>query len=113
MEVVLSRLKECREKIGITKQEAAKRVGISQPAYLRYESGDRKPSLQVLKEIAHVLNTSVDYLTGKSDSPVPVSYEIKVTDDPELFLIVEKCSLMEEEQKKRLLAYIDGLSQNR
>ena len=28
------RLKECRLKLGITKQEAAKRVQISQPAYL-------------------------------------------------------------------------------
>ena len=33
------RLKECRLKLGITKQEAAKRIQISQPAYLRYEAG--------------------------------------------------------------------------
>lgn len=32
-----------REKLGITKQEAAKRMQLSQPAYLRYESGERSP----------------------------------------------------------------------
>ena len=35
-----NRLIACREKLGITKQEAAKRMQLSQPAYLRYESGD-------------------------------------------------------------------------
>ena len=33
------RLIQCRKKMGITKQEAAKRMNMSQPAYLRYESG--------------------------------------------------------------------------
>ena len=42
------RLKECRLKLGITKQEAAKRVQISQPAYLRYEAGSRNPSIQTI-----------------------------------------------------------------
>ena len=36
----IKRLKECRLKLGITKQEAAKRIQISQPAYLRYEAGN-------------------------------------------------------------------------
>ena len=66
MNLDINRLKECREKLGISKQETARRIGISQPAYLRYESGDRKPSLQTTKEIAKVLNTSVDYLIGES-----------------------------------------------
>ena len=48
------RLKECRLKLGITKQEAAKRVQISQPAYLRYEA----PSLFFLIETCKNLNAS-------------------------------------------------------
>ena len=42
------RLIECRIKKGITKMEAAKRMNLSQPAYLRYENGDRIPSIQTL-----------------------------------------------------------------
>ena len=39
------RLIECRKKLGITKQQAAIRMQLSQPAYLRYESGERTPSI--------------------------------------------------------------------
>ena len=48
------RLKECRLKLGITKQEAVKRIQISQPAYLRYEAGSRNPSIQIISKMAEV-----------------------------------------------------------
>ena len=109
MNLDINRLKECREKIGISKQETARRIGISQPAYLRYESGDRNPSLQMTKEIAKVLNTSVDYLVGKSDDTTPNLIEINKEADHELFRIVELCSHMDEKQQKRIISYINKL----
>lgn len=109
MDININRLKECREKIGISKQETARRIGISQPAYLRYESGDRKPSLQMTKEIAKVLNTSVDYLVGNSDNSNPTLIEINIDDNSELFRIVELCSQMDEKQQKRIISYINKL----
>ena len=109
MDLIINRLKECREKLGISKQETARRIGISQPAYLRYESGDRKPSLQTTKEIAKVLNTSVDYLIGESDDINPILIEISKEDNNELFRIVELCSQMDERQQKRILSYINKL----
>ena len=65
------RLKKCRLKLGITKQEAAKRIQISQPAYLRYEAGSRNPSIQIISKMAEVFSTSTDYLIGKSTDPTP------------------------------------------
>ena len=109
MELYIKRLKECREKLGISKQEAAKRIGISQPAYLRYESGERKPSLQTTKEIAKVLNTSVDYLIGESDDNNPILLEVNKNENKELFRIVELCSKMDDKQQKRILSYINKL----
>ena len=46
------RLIAARKKLGITKQEAAKRMNLSQPAYLRYESGDRTPSIHTINVMA-------------------------------------------------------------
>ena len=109
MNLDINRLKECREKLGISKHETARRIGVSQPAYLRYESGDRKPSLQMTKEIAKVLNTSVDYLVGKSDDTNPNLIEISKDDNNELFRIVELCSRMDEKQQKRIISYINKL----
>ena len=56
------RLKESRLKLGITNQEAAKRIQISQPAYLRYEAGSRNPSIQLISKMAEVFSTYTDYL---------------------------------------------------
>ena len=106
-----SRLKECREKMGITKMEAAKRMQLSQPAYLRYEAGSRIPSLQTLSIIANVLNTSVEYLTGQSDDPHPISYTISKSTDPELFEIVNICKNADNSMLKRLFAYACRLTE--
>lgn len=104
-----NRLIACREKLGITKQEVAKRMQISQPAYLRYESGERSPSIHVIQIMADVLATSTAYLTGKSNNPNPDSYLIKSDIDPELFLLIQKYRNSDIEMKKRLLSYLQEI----
>ena len=104
------RLKECREKLGISKMEAAKRMHLSQPAYLRYEAGTRIPSIQTMSIIADVLNTSVEYLTDRSYDPLPVSYTISKSEEPELFEIISLCKNTDETMIKRLRAYATKLS---
>lgn len=99
----------CRKKLGITKQEAAKRMQLSQPAYLRYESGERSPSIHIIQMMAEVLGTSTAYLTGKTDNPQPDSYLIKKDSDPELFLFVQKYRNADNSSKERLLTYIQKM----
>lgn len=99
------RLIECRKALGITKQEAAKRMEMSQPAYLRYESGKRVPSIHVIYYMAHVLGTSADYLTGKTDNKAPITYWINVNTEPELFALVETYNKSDASTRKRLLSY--------
>lgn len=103
------RLIECRKKTGITKQEAAKRMQMSQPAYLRYEAGDRNPSIHVIQTMADVLGTSVGYLIGESGDPSPDIYIVRSGGDPKLFHIVELYKKGGSDMAKRLKAYIDKL----
>lgn len=103
------RLILCREKLGITKQEAAKRMNLSQPAYLRYESGERTPSRHTMDVIAGVLCTSVAYLTDKTDDPTPDSYLIKSSSDPELFYLISAYMNSNNKEKDSLLAYAQKL----
>ena len=103
--VNITRLRECREKLGISKMEAARRMRLSQPAYLRYEAGTRTPSLQTLSVIANVLKTSVEYLTDCSDDPLPVAYTITKEDEPGLFEIITMCKNADNDIIKRLSAY--------
>lgn len=82
---------------------------LSQPAYLRYESGERSPSIHVIQIMADVLATSVANLTGKSDNPNPDSYLIKSETDPELFFLIKKYRNSDTEIKKRLLSYLQRI----
>lgn len=105
------RLINCRKQLGITKQEAAKRMQMSQPAYLRYESGERKPSIHVIQFMAHILGTSVNYLIGKTDNPNPDSYLVKIENEPELFDLITTYVNSDANTQNRLLAYFHKLTE--
>ena len=104
------RLKECRLKLGITKQGAAKRVQISQPAYLRYEAGSRNPSIQTIAKMAEVFSTSTDYLVGKSADPTPNRIVVVQNESPSLFFLIETCKNLNASQLTRLTDYAKALS---
>ena len=106
------RLIQCRINLGITKQEAARRMRMSQPAYLRYESGERAPSTHVIQAMAEVLGTSAAYLTGVTDDPNPDSYLIKSDLDPELFHFIEQYKKSDSDMKKRFITYMNKFAEN-
>lgn len=106
----IERLKECRLQLGITKQEAAKRIQISQPTYLRYEAGTRKPSIQTISKMAEIFSTSIDYLIGNTEDKNPDRIIIEKGKNPSLFLLAESCKELKESQLKRILAYTSKFS---
>lgn len=105
----IDRLIECREKLGISKREASKRMKMSQPAYLRYELGQRQPSIHVVQTMAQVYSTSVDYLLGLTDDNSPDSIMVRKKDDPELFQIIQSYK-NNSGAKDRLNAYYRRIS---
>lgn len=63
------RLKEQRLLHKLTQQQVADKIGITRPAYTAYESGNRQPDYELLKQLANMFDVSTDYLIGKSDKP--------------------------------------------
>jgi len=59
------RLKEKREKTGLTQDAIAKILKISQSTYAGYETGKSQPDINTLSKIADILETSLDYLAGR------------------------------------------------
>ena len=49
-------IKERRQKMGLTQEEVAKKLGISQVAYGRYELGLREPKFELLLAVSEVLD---------------------------------------------------------
>ena len=56
------RLKELRKERGLTQNEIAKMLSISQMSYSYYERGLREPEIALLIKFSEVFNVSVDYL---------------------------------------------------
>lgn len=61
---IAERIKQIREARGMSQREVAKALGISQPAYYYFESGDRVPSLAMTKALARVFEVTLDELAG-------------------------------------------------
>lgn len=56
------KLRELRGKRSI--QEASEHIGISRVALTRYETGERKPNIEILHKICKYYNVTSDYLIG-------------------------------------------------
>lgn len=49
-------IKERRTEIGLTQADVAKKLGISQVAYGRYELGSREPNFDLILKISDILD---------------------------------------------------------
>ena len=56
-----------RKKKGLSQADLGKIIGTSGDVIGRYERGDIKPSIQVVKKIAESFEVSIDYLVGKTN----------------------------------------------
>lgn len=65
-------LKELRRDKGLTQEDMGNRLGISGPMYSYLENGKRPLSIDRLCEIADILDTSTDYILGRTaDKDIP------------------------------------------
>jgi transcriptional regulator with XRE-family HTH domain len=70
------RLKEFRQKAGISQQELAYIVGLKASAVSNYEQGTREPNIETLAKIAIALDCSVDDLIDFKKIHDEISEEI-------------------------------------
>lgn len=61
------RLKELRQKKGLTQQNIADLVHVNRVTYTNWEKGNREPNFETLLKLASILNTTTSYLLGESD----------------------------------------------
>lgn len=66
MEITACRLRELRQKSGLSQQQVADSLGISRTAYNKYESGVIKP-VRKLNELAALFGVTSDYILGRDD----------------------------------------------
>jgi len=57
-----NRIKELRNKLGLTQEELAKKVGVRRETIVFLEQGKYNPSLKLAYDVAKVLKTSIEEL---------------------------------------------------
>lgn len=58
-------IKRIRVQAGLSQESLAQAVGVSRVSIVRYETGERKPDLDIAAKIAKALNCKVDDLIDK------------------------------------------------
>lgn len=65
------RIKDLREDHDLYQKDLAQYLQCTQVCYSNYETGKRDIPTEVLLRLADFYGTSVDYLLGRTDEPVP------------------------------------------
>ena len=103
--LIPERLKSARERLNLSKAEAARRIGLTAASYVRYEAGDRRPSPQVIISIAENLETSVAYLSGETNDISPDVVSIYKSINPLLFELIKNTESADDATLQRLISY--------
>lgn len=65
------RIRDLREDKDLTQTQVAKMLSMSQTGYSKYETGENDVPTSILIKLANFYGTSVDYLLGRTDDPLP------------------------------------------
>lgn len=62
-----ARIKLLLAKNGMTQRDLANKIGITETSISRYISGERMPKANIVVYMADALNTTTDYILGRTD----------------------------------------------
>lgn len=69
MSVFSKRLTALRESMNYSKTKLANLIGVSLSTYANWEYGYNDPDMDTLKKLANLLDTTTDFLTGRTSNP--------------------------------------------
>ena len=121
MSVTAERIQQLRQQKKLTQSELAELVGTTRVTVCRIERDINKPSIGMLSLIADALDTTMDYLQGKTDNALKTSHNssndgddkkrVDLADD-ELIMSFEGKELSED-YKNSILAFVKMLREER
>lgn len=103
------RLLALRKRMELSQEELAFKIGTSQKQISKYETGKNEPTANVLHNMAEVLNTTTDYLLGRTNVlERPLRGESDLDKSEEELLALYRRQTPED--RKRILNVIKALA---
>lgn len=96
------KLRECRELKGVSQSEVAKQLGTNHSIIGKYERDEVKPTIDVVKKLASVLNTTVGYLLGETQ-------EQNFLKDPTMLKRLNDISTFTKQEQEHILFALDAM----
>lgn len=109
MDSLAARLLERRKRLNMSQEELAFRVGVSQRQISHYEHGKHEPTASVLNKLATELDTTTDYLLGRTKRPERDVREAGDLDSEERDIILFFRS-QPPEQRRKIINAIKALA---
>jgi transcriptional regulator with XRE-family HTH domain len=96
------KLRECREAKEFSQNELSKLIGVHHSIIGKYERDEVKPSIDVVKKMADVLDTTVGYLLGEAKNT-------SVLKDQAMLKRINDINNLSPLDREHILYAIDGL----
>jgi transcriptional regulator with XRE-family HTH domain len=100
------RIKELREKTGMTQTETAKALSVPKSVYNYWENGKTEAGFENLIKLADYFNVSIDYLLGRTFSS---KVALLPADENQLLINYRSCS---DQIKSIIFSLVRGLHEN-
>jgi transcriptional regulator with XRE-family HTH domain len=98
------RIQKAREEAGLSQEELASRLGLTQAALSNYELGKRRPNLTNLERLSMLLNKPLLYFL-EDPKPMPDPAEEERLDES-IYEMISLLGEMPEDERKYLLDFI-------
>lgn len=97
-----NRLRTLRKKLGLSQEDVARQLAISDKTISNYERGRRQPDNDMLVKLAQFYGVSVSYLLGETENP-------KLLDNTIVILTDKDLKDMPPEVRETVLSIIDTI----
>ena len=99
---MVKNLKSLRLKNGLTQQQLAELLGISQQSVNKYENQSAEPDISTLRELATYFHTSIDYLVGHTEINHAIEKIEKYDLNSDEALIMDKYRLLTDSERESI-----------
>jgi transcriptional regulator with XRE-family HTH domain len=94
------KLRECRENKNLSQSEVAKLLGTNHSIIGKYERDEVKPTIDVVKKLANILDTTVGYLLGETE-------ESDLFKDKKMLQRLQDITRLPEQERNSILLTLD------